>query len=394
MKFKHVISTLALAMVTAFGVAAGIQPRSFKAVSADPEPPAPTYFYMVGSMNEWNTSSEAYPIQSNDMYGTSKLVHTFAKGDAFKIVTTLGTWDNQLNYGNVFGNGVLKASPCFVPGTGEGITNIVCDVAGTYWLRIAQNGPTSYMLFIDEEDNLTDFDTTTVYVQVKDWATTKIYLFDDTTYVNTLEFYGAYGGISVQAFSGSTDGVNFKGELGGIAPVFVTYAKGYKGNAKFIINNGLSGDDERKSGDLSINDGDYYWNTGIVGDSTHGAAARVVYDIYCAISYAGGSSLCNLTKDQAQDLVDEYNACEAQNIVNLTTFYTWAAKGSEDKANFTGAQVIAELTKIANKPEPSVLFNSPINTSAATGTVVIVVFATVAAISVGLFFMFKKRKEN
>lgn len=316
MRFKHVISTLALAMVTAFGVAAGLQPKEYKVASADPEP---EYFYMVGNMNGWNNSDKTYPILANGHTESVTFDYTFKKDDAFKVVKTSGSWDNELNYNNIIGTGALKASPCFVKG--EGNTNIVCDVAGDYSIRILYNGA-SYYLIIDKADQLTAFGTAKVYIQLNNWDNTLVYAYDETTYVNKMDYFGAYGGIPASTMMGATTGVNFKGELGGIALFPVPYVNGYKSNSKFIINNNGASGEGNQSGNLSVVDGAYYRNTGTVGDLTHGAAAKVVFDIAKKIEYAGGESLCNLTKSEAQTLVDEYNACEAQNIVNLTTFWT------------------------------------------------------------------------
>ena len=390
MKFKHVISTLALAMVTAFGVATGAPSRSFKAASADPEQ-TPKYFYMVGSMNDWNEYDTTYKIQSNDPYGEAKLAHTFAKGDAFKIVTTSGSWDGQLNYNNVFGSGVLKASPCFIKGEGDS-TDIVCNDPGTYWLRV-----TPKKIFIDKENNLTEFNLQTVYVQLKNWEHTYIYAYDEDTFVNTFEFYSKYPGRPVggeDEMGVITNGVNFRGELGGIANVEIPYIIGHQSNAKFIINNGDTGEGEQKSGNLDVVNGYYYWNTGNSGDSTLGAAAAVVFEISFTIEHATGTSLCNLSKSDAQALLALYNGCAAKNIVDITTFYYWKEKGSEDKKDFTGLEVIAQLTKIANAPDSNDLLPHKLSSTAGSAVVIIVALSTVAAISVGLFFILKKKRHN
>lgn len=385
MKFKHVISTLALAMVTAFGVATGASSRSFKSVSADPEP---EYFYMVGSMNGWNTSDTTYKIQSNDPYGVAKLAHTFAEGDAFKIVTTLGSWDGELNYNNVFGSGVLKASPCFIKGEGDS-TDIVCNVPGTYWLRVTPN-----KIFIDQENNLTDFGIATAYVQLQNWSDTYIYAYDEDTFVNTFEFHSKYPGMPVERIGSTTDGVNFKGELGGIANVNIAYVRGYQSNAKFIINNGDTGEGNQ-SGNLDVENGYYYRNTDdIVGDSTLGAAAAVVFEISDAIQGATNTSLCNLSKSDAQALLDLYDNCDPKSIVDSTTFYSWKEKDSEDKKNFTGLEVIAQLTKIANAPDSNDLLPHKLSSTAGSAVVIIVALSTIAAISVGLFFILKKKRHN
>ena len=395
MKFKHVISTLALAIVTAFGVATGAPSRSFKAVSADPEP-TPEYFYMVGDMTEWNLGDDTYKIQSNDPTGTAKLAHTFKKGDAFKVIKTLGSWAGELNYNNVFGNGVLKASPCFIKGEN---TNIVCDIPGTYWLRVTPN-----KIFIDKENNLTEFGLSIVYVQLKNWSDTYIYAYDEDTFVNTFEFYSKYPGMPVggeDEMGLITDGVNFKGELGGISNVEIPYIIDhqsnidYQSNAKFIINNGDTGEGNQ-SGDLDVVNGNYYLNTDtdIDGDSTLGAAAAVVFEISFAIQGATNTSLCNLSKSEAQALLDLYDDCDAKSIVDTTTFYSWKEKGSEDKKDFTGLEVIAQLTKIANAPDSNDLLPHELSSTSGTLVVIIIALSTVAAISVGLFFILKKKRHN
>lgn len=394
MKIRHILASTLLAGFAALGLAAGLKEAPARRASAEPEPPAPTYFYMVGSMNSWVNTNTDYPIQSNDMYGTAKLVHTFAKGDAFKVVRTPGSWDNELNYSCVVGNGALKASPCFVKGDGES-TNIVCDVAGTYWLRLAQSA-SGYYLFIDEENNFTDFEIAEVCVQLKDWTTTKIYVYDEDTYVNKLEIYGSYGGMDATQFYGAVDGINFNGSLGGIAKVMISYTKGYPNNTKLILNNNGATGAGNQSGNQIAVDGYYYWNNGNEGNADYGAAAGVVFDIGRTIKYAGGQSLCNLTKSEAQTLLNEYGSLneDAKSYVDASTFYTWEAKDSANKKNFTGAEVIAQLTVIANKPEPSPFSVGYGEQTTAISMIIVVAAVTLVAIVAGSILILRRRKEN
>ena len=81
-----------------------------------------------------------------------------------------------------------------------------------------------------------------------------------------------------------------------------------------------------------------------------------------------------------------------QGSFNKTTFYTWADAGKEGNADFTGAQVIAQLTALASGSQSSYSQASFVYGSESSTIIIVIIAATIAACGVGIFLL--KRKHN
>ena len=187
-----------------------------------------------------------------------------------------------------------------------------------------------------------------VYFKAPAWTKCFAYLFDAGA--------GQFGSWPGKQVTDVTDGVNYQGS--GI------YRVGYNstvGDTKIIFNVGTgdkSTETKTQTADLTLTSGSYYKiDDASTGDADLGKGAAVVYDINAArraVAASGSiavSSLCGVSKANAQTLINEYDALNAtaQGYVNSATDYTYDYTDSTHatKVNVTVNYMVAELRVIA-----------------------------------------------
>ncbi len=305
--------------------------------------------------------------------GAAPKEFTLKANEEFKFKLA-GTWTGALGWTNRAGT-VGTNSNKFVESASD--QNMKCLEAGIYYISIHDE-----KMFVESSASVT---TTTVYAQVKGWADTYIYAFDETTLAVKTEPLGVWPGIPVASYC--TTDTNFSGSLGGIAKITVPYST--LANTKIILsNNGVS-----QSADQDLHDGYYYWKDGAMGDQDYGYAAAVVHKLNAAVVGVTDSSVCNVSKATATALVTDYDNCSSSGRVDISTMYTWSATVGDSKANHTYAEIVAQLRTISTSGSGSnnMVFENGSGSNEAMFP--IIAASSVTLVALGGFFFLRKRKQ-
>ncbi|MDY2913550.1 MAG: LPXTG cell wall anchor domain-containing protein [Candidatus Enteromonas sp.] len=222
------------------------------------------------------------------------------------------------------------------------------------------------------------------------------------------EHLGSWPGLSLQ---GSNEVVDMNPtadsvKIGGadISYYKVPFSSGSKDN-KIIINNGLSGDKEKKTKDLDlVSKSLLYWDGSADGvvDGNKGKIVDFVLRVKSAINDAESKSVCNVNKETASALVGEYDTFtldagyseEQLKFLKDSSIMTYESTldGREDWVGIE--QIVGQLRAIANSKTNS-LNHTGMNASGdqTTGFVVAGV-SVLGLIAVGGVFLLRKKKEN
>ncbi len=387
MKIRNIFASVLLAGFAAVGLAAGLKEAPVKRVGA--EPAKLDTYNIVGTMTSWSTSPEFMYYDSEKPENAAFITDFPIEADQEFLIRPTNGWAGTLDYSKVGGGG---AAGYFVHGyDGEGNINIKCKLTASYNIFVTSADSKIYIEFAEEPT----VSKAGVYVQVKTWEHTYVYAYDEVTEGKddkTIKPFGNWPGKEIAVV---TDGVDFHYQngdaLGGIGYIEVPYIN--LANTRIIINNNAGSE----SGKQPLVAGSYYWNNGNVGDADAGKGAALVMEV--AELFKNDASICTLKRSEAQAILDKYNdpsftenTCQQQ--FNKTTFYTWADSLKESKANFTGEQVIAELTRLASDKNPNVLLVNNMSNTITTSTVIVIISVTLVIIAVGSVLIIRKRKEN
>lgn len=361
MKRKWIIATAALSMAFASAVVlVNANPLLVSAATDDK-------YYIIGNTNDigWNLDTKDIEIVD----GGASVPVTFKAGDNFKLIKN-GGWDGQINENNVKGT----ATGYFSYGTSGG--NIYCNVGGQYDVSV-KDGAVYF--------NLRNPSTAKVYVQLKDWASTYLYMFDETTEAGEkLESLGAWPGTSISDYTVST---NFKGSEGGIGVIEVPYVN--LANTRIILNN--NNDAQSPNYPLANNYFYWKWSGEGVGYLADGQAAKVVYDF--DKYYGVNQFTCSTPSAKAAELWNEYAALDANPR-------SAASSSVITNSNLTVGAVAAELFKIASKAGETVTILEGIQIDATPKSdnespvlAITIIGLGFAAVTASAFFL-RKRKEQ
>lgn len=374
MKLKHVFTSLGLALTMALGVGMAVAGHRRNSVEPKEAQALGETYYLVGTRNSWDLEDTSVSIVDG---GVSQAM-TFTEGEIFKFHTGT-TWDTQLDVSNLVGTACGYFDKKSDSEWDNG--NIYCKKGGTYSIGIYGDKVSIQMY--------TGISSAEVYVQVKGWDNTYVYAFDeDSNPGYTSKPLGLYPGTKIDNISHALNfGGNDYGNLGGVGKISVPYLGGLT-NTKIIINDGNS----NKSGNCALQQGAYYWNDGVSGDTSYGSQAKVVFDIDDAIYDASSESLCNISKLNAASLYEEYESFSSYTRVNESTIWTWTNKELGQKQNWTIAQIAEQLDRIAKAEDPS----RGLTVAASTNnTLLIITLSTITVVSLaGLFFIVRRRKHQ
>ena len=167
------------------------------------------------------------------------------------------------------------------------------------------------------------------------------------------------------------------------------------GDSKFAFNNGT---DAYKSDERAIELGKTYWWTGSAN-----ADASVGLEFLIALEAkrngATNTSVCNISKSDAKDLVDAYNDKSASiraTYIDCSKVYTHKVDKTSGEELVTVRKIMEQLSEIAEEP----LVDAANPYSKGLGNVsntalIIVVAASIAVISAaGAFFIIRRRKHQ
>ena len=323
---------------------------------------------------EWNTSSTLLPIVDGSGYRDLKL----KAGDQFKYMKN-NSWEHVLG-----GRANIGSASGYIDSYGKD-GNVHARVDGTY--RVSIKDDTIYVDLINPS-------TVDVYVQVKDWENTYLYAYDETTNSGeTLEPLGAWPGAQATSVTQGTNAKEYEYSYGGIAKFTVPYIN--LANTKLIVNN----NDGQESGKQPLASEYFYWNSGVAGNEDFGLAAKFIYESNMALQGATASSLCNVTKSVADEIIGLYPSTNdrAKNVIATSTVYTYGdgSTAEEDKTTWTYKDVYDTLVKISNGTYTS--GSSPVKAAQevvaqGNGVTILSVSLVVSALGLIGFAAYRRRK--
>ncbi len=381
MKIRHILASTLLAGFAALGLAAGLKGARVERASATI---SEANYAFASSTTEWGTKQVVMQYDDTRPGNVAQLLsRSLAFGEEFKIKTK-ADWSASYGFAKLVRS---EESQYFQQGEGD---NIKCMFAGDYDIFLEKDTFNIYLSYVGSAT------TARIYVQLQTWENTFVYAFDETTDPgNKVEPFGSFPGLKMSlAYSGIGVIDQHGNHLGGLGYVDVPY--GNLANTKVIISNGYSGDGNQ-SGNQDLANGYYYYHTGNTPSQDLGKVSHLIAGVYEYIK--DNQSLCDLTRGQAQTLLDEYNGetfyeATCQNAFKKCTFNTWANKDKEGKANFTGEQVVNQLVWLASTQNPNVLLNNNMKNETATSMIIIVAAITLVAIAAGSVLILHRRKEN
>lgn len=173
---------------------------------------------------------------------------------------------------------------------------------------------------------------------------------------------------------------------------------------KVVFNNGIaSGDDAKKTGDLTVTSGNYYGShdlTGDTGSASLGLAAEFVYQTEKAMgittdgttTYAG--SICSFSETTVSYLKGLYEAMtEEPDTVFGSTVYTINPVSTSTYTNVAYSAIAAELYNLPRSSSGTVsayIVNSLVDNN---GLILAVSLASATLIAAAAFIVIKKKKE-
>lgn len=368
MKKRHILSAISLSITLGLGVFAGLALTNKKAVQEVKATSGDTY-YLVGATKAGGASEIGWATEANSFaFEDGGAVQTieFEEGDEFKFILP-GGWEGALG-----ANALLGSARGYFGGT----DNIVCNFGGNYKVNIKDS-----KVIIDCYST----QYASIYVQLKSYATTYVYAFDETTNPGyKLEPLGGWPGTVISEY---TNGVDYAANYsvgGGIGKMDVPYIG--LSNTKVVISDGAG----QQSGDCTLGKHAFIWEGGTVSDTSEGALAQTVYEISKVIEGAVNQSACNVTQEAASKVLNDNSSYLNYSRVKTSTIYTWTSPARESKANYQMSDVIALLQEIAagGSGSRSMVMEMKNNS---TLTIVIVCAAAIVTSSL-LFFFIRKRK--
>ena len=130
-----------------------------------------------------------------------------------------------------------------------------------------------------------------------------------------------------------------------------------------------------------------------------GEALRFLYDAEDIRKDADDESVCNISKSDAEDLVDQYNRLDEEArllYVDFTTVNTYKRDGSSGKEYVGYNVVMQQLSKIAEKPLVNAM-NSIYNQGNSINNnqmiIIIVVISSISVVALGTLLVFKKKRK-
>lgn len=383
MKIRHILASTLLAGFAALGLAAGLKAAPVREARAEKSVAEWSY---VSSETGWAESPIPMEYDDSRPGNAAQLEgHGVAEDELLKFKNG----EEWLGYSSLVGG---DAKGAFVAGASD--NNIQCAIAGSYSFYIT-TGKQIYVSYHSGQASAK------AYIQLQGWTNTYVYAYDETSISGkVIEPFGAFPGKQMEAENvASGVGVidQHENHLGGLGYIDIPYRT--LANTKIIVSNGENPGTQgtTKSSNQDLLNGYYYYNTGAIGDRDLGKVSHLIFGVYQYLK--GDGSLCDLTRSQAQSLLDEYNddsfdETTCQGAFKKCTFNTWANKDKESKANFTGLQVVDQLVWLASTQNPNVLLNNSMKNENATSMIIIIASVTVAIIAAGSVLILRRRKEN
>lgn len=379
MKIRNIFASVLLAGFAAVGLAAGLKEAPARKASATVS--EANYAY-ASTLTNWGTDQVVMEYDDTRPGNIAQLRRALALNEEFKIKDK-ESWANSWGYDKLV---ATESSQYFVAGEGG---NIVCKYAGTYDIFLEKD---TYNIYVSYVGALT---TARVYVQLQSWENTYVYAFDETTDpLNKVEPFGGFPGLKMK-FAATGVGIidQHSNNLGGVGYVDVPYVN--LANTKVIISNGYSGEGNQ-SGNQDLNNKYYYYHTGTIPSQDLGKVSALAYDIFDVIK--DGGSVCSLTKAEAQGLLDKYNAEDFYDVTckgafDKCTFNTYAGPSKDSNKNWTGAEVVAQLVKLASDSNPNGSLVKGMNVETKNSMIIVIAVISLIAIAGGSFLIIR-RKHN
>ena len=282
-------------------------------------------------------------------------------------------------------------------------------VHGPHWIEFQSTASGTYDFFltnefkeggvIDVKKHVDPDDTYIYYVTASGSATTDyIYSWGGS------QQFGAFPGTSIASLVAAEKAKEMTGNgvvhfQGGDAKLIyrINVKIGYPvGDTTFMFNNGTS-DFKSAERDLKANHA-YWWTGGANYDAGQGIQFIELLEVYR--NKSADYSVCNISKDEAEFLVELYNAYDEgirETYIDGTTVYTWtdASKTAQD---MIGVRAIMErLAIIAGVPlegSSRVPVDESYATINSTTTIIVVAISLVSLGSIAALVALKKRRHN
>ena len=280
---------------------------------------------------------------------------------------------------------------------------------GEHWIEFKNTSSGTYDFFLTNEfkeggvidvKKHVDPDDTYIYYVTASGSATGDYIYS----WGGTEQFGAFPGTSIASLVAAEEAEELTGNgvvhfQGGDAKLIyrINVKIGYPvGDTTFMFNNGTS-EYKSEERDLKANNA-YWWTGGANYNAGQGIQFIELLEVYR--NKSADYSVCNISKDEAEFLVDLYNDYDEgirETYIDCTTVYTWT-DASKTVQDMIGVRAIMErLAIIAGVPlegSSRVPVDSSYATINSTTTIIVVAIALVSLGSIAALVVLKKRRHN